>query len=69
MYFGMLFMIAIGLHYLISYNELEDKKDIVIVRFFSSLIVFFIISIWFFMSVFPHSFNNLKNAGYPNIKM
>jgi hypothetical protein len=69
MYFGMLFMIAIGLHYLISYNELEDKKDIVIVRFFSSLIVFSIISIWFFMSVFPHSFNNLKNAGYPNIKM
>ena len=68
MYFGLLFMIWLWLYYLVSYNDWEKGNNILIAKFFSSILVFFVISVWFFMSVFPHSFNNLKNAGYPNIK-
>ncbi len=67
MYFWLLLMIAIWYHYISTYDDKEDK-NIIFVKFFSSLIVFSIFSVWFFMSVFPHSFNNLKNANYPYIK-
>ena len=69
MYFGLLFMIWLWLYYLVSYNDWEKDNSTLIAKFFSSILVFAIISIWFFMSVFPHSFNNLKGAGYPNIKV
>ncbi len=69
MYFGMLLIIAIWLHYLISYDQKEDKTDFVIIKFFSSIIIFSIISVWFFLSVFPHAFTNLKTAWYPYYKM
>ena len=68
MYFWMLLMIMISYTYLASYdNEKEDESKINL-KFFGTLVIFFIISVWFFMSVFPHSFNNLKNAWYNYVK-
>ncbi len=68
MYFWMLLMIGIGLHYIVSYKEDEDKKSLIL-KMYSSFVIFWIFLVWFFMSVFPHTFNNLKNAWYPYIKM
>jgi len=68
MYFWMLLMIGIGLHYIVSYKEDEDKKSLIL-KMYSSVVVFWIFLVWFLMSVFPHTFNNLKNAWYPYIKM
>lgn len=68
MYFSCLLAIWIGLHYLSRYTDAsssDDKNNTMI----GSLIVFWIISIYFFLSVFPNTFNNLKNAWYDAFKV
>jgi hypothetical protein len=60
-------MIIFGAYYLGSYNK-EDKQEIKQIRFFGTLIFITIILIYIFVSVFPHTFNNLKNASYKEYK-
>ncbi len=67
MYFNFILLIIFGAYYLGSYKK-EDEKKIKQIRFFGTLIFFTIICIYLFMSVFPHTFNNLKNAGYKEYK-
>ncbi len=67
MYFSFLLTIAIGIYYLSSYNDENDEK-IFFTKMFGSIIVSFIFIIYFINSVFPHSFNNLKWAGYKEYK-
>ena len=67
MYFSFLLMIWVWLYYISSYEENYDFKNLFI-KFSGSVIVFFIFIIYFFNSVFPHSFANLKNANYPYYK-
>lgn len=67
MYFGFLLMIAIWFFYISYYDENEDNKNN-IVRLFWSVVIFFIISIYFLNSSIPHWFNNLKNSSYANFK-
>jgi hypothetical protein len=59
-------MIIFGVYYLGSYDEDENLnkglQPLVQIRFFGSLVIFSIICVYIFMSVFPHSFTNLKNA-------
>ena len=67
MYFSFLLMIWVWLYYLSSYEDSYDSKKIFI-RFSGSLMILSIFFIYFFSSVIPHSFNNLKNANYPYYK-
>jgi len=67
MYFGFLMMIAIGAYYLVSYDEKTNKKEL-FVKLFGSIVLIIIVWIHFMFSVFPHSFNNLKSAGYSQYK-
>ena len=61
MYFSLLLMISIPLYNLCSYKENYDekKKDI---KLFWSFIILIIFLSYFFLSVFPYSFNSLKNS-------
>ena len=77
MYFNFILMIIFGAYYLGSYNDkiiphplgapfntkesIDKEKQI---KFFGTLIFMTIIWVYLFMNVFPHSFNNLKNAGF-----
>ena len=67
MYYSLLLLMWISLYELTKYknDDSEKKKDI---KLFWSFIIFSMILSYFFLSVFPHSFNNLKNAGYPHFK-
>lgn len=67
MYFSMLLIIWIGLYYISSYGQKNNEKEKE-VKLFCSIIVSIIFFIWIFLSVFPHGFNNLKNAWYSYIK-
>ena len=67
MYFCLLLMIAIWLHNISSY-KFDDSNKKKTIKFFWTIIAFTVFLIWFLFSVFPHSFNNLKNAGYPYYK-
>jgi len=67
MYYSLLFVIAVGLYHISSYDENTYEKDLTI-RFFGSLVLFFVISTYFFNSSFPHWFNNLRQAWYNNFK-
>lgn len=67
MYFSFLLMIAISLHYLAWYKE-DDWEKIFYIKLFWTLVFSLIIVIYFVNSVFPHSFNNLKNSWYKEFK-
>ncbi|MDQ7010107.1 MAG: hypothetical protein Q9M94_07510 [Candidatus Gracilibacteria bacterium] len=67
MYFNFILLIIFGAYYLGSYNS-EDIKEEKQIRFFGTLVFFTIISIYILMSIFPHSFSNLKKAGYKEYK-
>lgn len=67
LYFNMLLMIGFGIYYISSYKQEETEKEKQ-VKMFGSIIIFVIIAIWIFNSVFPHTFNNIKNAGYKEFK-
>jgi len=67
MYFSLLLMIGISLYELskISKDYSEKQKDI---RLFWSFVIFWIFLMYFFLSVFPYVFTNLKQAWYPHFK-
>jgi len=79
MYFNLILMIVFWAYYLWSYKddwknnvemsgkniwEWQEKQ----IKFFGTLVFLTIIWIWIFVSVFPHTFINLKNAGYKEYK-
>lgn len=68
MYFSFLLIIAIWMFYLTSYSDDDSEKDFYI-KWFGTLALALIILIYFVNSVFPHSFTNLKWAGYDQYKM
>ncbi|MFK7780632.1 MAG: hypothetical protein QM490_05890, partial [Candidatus Gracilibacteria bacterium] len=68
MYFSFLLSIAIGVYYLSSYTDEDSEKEFYI-KGFGSLILILIVLIYIVNSVFPHSFKNLKGAGYDKYKM
>ena len=67
MYFNFILMIVFWAYYLGSYSadDTSKKREL---RFFGTLVFFSIIAMYLFMSVFPHSFNNLKSAWYKDYK-
>lgn len=67
MYYSLLFMLWIGIYYVSSYSENEDSKNIFF-KFFWSIVVLLIVSVYFFQSSFPHGFINLKQASYAQFK-
>ncbi len=67
LYFSLLFMIAIWIDYMSSYNDLDSDKD-KIIKFLGSILVFAVVSVYFFASSFPHWFNNLQQASYTSFK-
>lgn len=68
MYLTFFVSFAFWLYYLFSYDE-EEEKIRLQVRFFCSFIVFFLIIFYFFYSVIPHLFINLKTAWYTEYKL
>lgn len=67
MYFSFLLMIWYWIYSLSTYKDEKDEDDF-LARFVWSFVVLFIILIYFFSSVIPHTFTNLKNAGYKEYK-
>ncbi len=67
MFYWLLLMIWIALYNISSYDETEESK-VNFIKFFWSLSVFLIISIYFFNSTFPHSFKNIKKSGFVEYK-
>ncbi len=67
MYFSLLLMIWIGVYRIsiIKLDYWEWKKNL---KLFWSVVVFSIFLSYFFLSIFPYSFNNLKNAWYKYFK-
>ncbi len=67
MYFNFILMIIFGWYYIWWFKS-DDKKNEIELKFFGSVVFFSIICIYLFLSVFPHSFNNLKSAWYKDYK-
>lgn len=67
MYYVLLFAFAIWIFYLSWYNKESEDKELFF-KFFGSIVVLVIVSIYFFQSSFPHWFNNLKTSWYNNYK-
>lgn len=67
MYFNFLILIGGGIYYLGNYDDNTDKKTKQ-TKFLGSMVVFIIISIYFFASTVPHAFKNLKTASYKEFK-
>ncbi len=67
MYFNFILLIIFWAYYLGGYEK-DDEKEIKQIKFFWTFIFFTIICVYIFMSVFPHTFNNLKNASYKEYK-
>lgn len=67
MYFSFLIIISICWYYLSKYN-LETKSKEMSIKFFWSLILILLSSIYFFNSSFPHWFKNLSEASYNEFK-
>ena len=67
MYFNFILLIIFWAYYLWSYDKdsLRQERQI---KFFGTLIFISIILVYIFLNVFPHSFNNLKNASYIEYK-
>ena len=56
-----------SIYNLSSYNE-DDSKNKKTIKLFGSFIIIFIFLSYFFLSTFPYTFNNLKNAWYKYFK-
>ncbi|MDD5213557.1 MAG: hypothetical protein PHG82_03990 [Candidatus Gracilibacteria bacterium] len=67
LYFSLIFMIAIGIDYMSSYNDKDLDKD-KLIKFFGSILVLAVVSVYFFSSSFPHGFTNLQQASYISFK-
>ncbi len=67
MFYSFLALIAISLYYLSSYDENIEYKE-KIIRFFSSIIIFILISNYFFLSSYPHAFKNIKISWWTEYK-
>lgn len=67
MYFNLLLIIAYGIFYALSYRE-NDEENVKNAKILWTLVIWLLIIIYFIFSVFPHSFKNLKNAGYKEYK-
>ena len=68
MFFSFLLMIAIWIYYISSYIH-KDSIKIKQIKLFWSIAIILIISTYFLNSVYPHTFNNLKNASYKEYKL
>ena len=66
MYFLFLLFIGFGVYYISMYHT--EKQENMIQTWTGSIIVFILIGIYFFFSVFPHGMNNLKWAGFKEFK-
>jgi len=67
MYFNFILLIIFWAYYLGSY-DIKDSEEEKQTKFFGTLIFLTIICVYIFLNVFPHAFNNLKNAGYKAYK-
>lgn len=67
MYYSILLLFGIGMFYVSSYDDREEPKNYVI-KFIGSLVVFGIVSVYFFSSSLPHGMLNLRSAGYLDFK-
>lgn len=67
MYYSVLFAYSIWIYYLSSYNKEDEFKE-KFFKFFGSIVILLIVSIYFFYSTFPHGFNNLKSSWYNTFK-
>ena len=67
MYYSLLLLIWISL-YKLSWYKNDDSEKIKDTKLFWSFIVFSLFLVYFFLSVFPHIFTNLKWAWYPHLK-
>ncbi len=65
MYFSFLLAIAIGWAYISEQSWWEDEN---VMRLFWSVIFFLVISFYFVWSSFPHWYNNLNSAWFPEFK-
>jgi len=68
MYYSLFIAIALWWYYISSYNSNDEDKNIV-VKFFGSFIFLWVFLTYFFMSSFPHWFNNLKSSSYAEFKL
>jgi len=68
-YFGFFLIIGLALSIPSTYTE-EDEKDenLISIKLTLSAIIFICISAYFIKSVFPHGWNNLKQAYYNEYK-
>lgn len=66
-YYNLLFAFWIWIYYISSYSENSDFKE-KFFKFLGSIVVLFIVWVYFFNSSFPHWFNNLKNSWYSTFK-
>ncbi|MDD3793683.1 MAG: hypothetical protein PHI37_02640 [Candidatus Gracilibacteria bacterium] len=68
MYFSFLLMIGLGAFFITNYDyDIDDKKYIY--KIMGTIVFLIIILIYFFNSLFPYIFSNLKNAGYSEFKV
>ena len=67
MYFSFLLIIAFWFYYLSNFDEKENKDYII--KLFWTIILFWLILIYIFQSVIPHTFKNLKGAAYIEYKL
>lgn len=68
MYFSFLLSIAIWIYFLSSYIDEKEQKEFY-TKLFWSIWLIFIISIYLFNSIIPHTFSNLKWAWYTDFKI
>lgn len=69
MYFWFLLMISIWLYCFSSYSLKWKESDFEIsVKFYSSIVLFSIFSIWFIFTTIPYSISNLRSASYASYK-
>lgn len=67
MYYAFLLTISIWYFYISSYED-NDLEKVKILKFWGSLVAFFIICTYFFASSIPHWMSNLKDASYISFK-
>lgn len=68
MYFWFLLMIWFWAYNITYYSEKEEIKNYYY-KILGTIIFLIIVLIYFFQSVFPHTFTNLKNSSYISYKM
>lgn len=69
MYFCFILIIVLWSYYVSCYDENKMSDKEILIKLIWSFVLFFIISIYFFSSTFPHAFKNLKWASYSSYKI